>query len=153
MSGFAALVLLVLLATAPAAARGEPAASTEPVVCRVGVNLEDLYDFDPARETFGEWNSLTVRVRGGEKVEVTVRAEGKSADAGASLEKKARQVVKNVRDGLPKVVAQEGPRKALDGLFKALAVSRKDETVTLKATLTDEEARKLVPAPRDRTRK
>jgi hypothetical protein len=24
-----------------------------PVVCRIGVNIEDLYDFDPARETFG----------------------------------------------------------------------------------------------------
>jgi hypothetical protein len=53
MSGFVALVPLVLLALMPGAARAQPAASVDPVVCRVGVNLEDLYDFDPARETFG----------------------------------------------------------------------------------------------------
>jgi hypothetical protein len=53
LPGFAALVLLALLALAPAAARGQPVAADSPVVCRVGVNIEDLYDFEPARETFG----------------------------------------------------------------------------------------------------
>jgi hypothetical protein len=53
LSGFAALVLLALLAPAPAAARGQPAAADSAVVCRVGVNIEDLYDFDSVRETFG----------------------------------------------------------------------------------------------------
>lgn len=53
MSGFAALVLLVLLALTPGPARGQPTAAGDPVVCRIGVNIEDLYDFDPNRETFG----------------------------------------------------------------------------------------------------
>jgi len=116
---------------------------------------------EEARDTFKEWDHLTVGVKGGtprdlragrNQVEVLVRATGKSADAGATLEKEAKEVVKAVRDGLPKVVPEEGPRKALDALFKNFAISRKDEAVTLKATLTDTEARKLVPAPRDKTR-
>jgi hypothetical protein len=53
LSGFAALVLGVLLAVMPGTARGQPAAAGDPVVCRVGVNIEDLYDLDLARETFG----------------------------------------------------------------------------------------------------
>ena len=47
------LVLLALFAVTPGPARGQPAAASSPVVCRIGVNIEDLYDFDPARETFG----------------------------------------------------------------------------------------------------
>ena len=70
----------------------------------------------------------------------------------AALEKKASEVVKIVRCGLPKVLPDGGPRKAIDGLFKAFAISRKDEAVTLKATLTGDEARKLVPIARDKTK-
>lgn len=50
LPGFIALVLLALLAPA---AQGQPVAADSPAVCRVGVNIEDLYDFDPARDTFG----------------------------------------------------------------------------------------------------
>ena len=53
MARSTALVLLVLLAVAPHPASGEAAGRGDPVVCRVGVNIEDLYDFDLARETFG----------------------------------------------------------------------------------------------------
>jgi hypothetical protein len=48
MPGLVAL-LLALFALTPGPASGQPA----PTVCRVGVNIEDLYDFDLARETFG----------------------------------------------------------------------------------------------------
>ena len=53
MSGFAVLVLLVLFAMTPGPARGQSVATGSPVVCRVGVNIEDLHDFDLTRETFG----------------------------------------------------------------------------------------------------
>lgn len=108
---------------------------------------------EEARETFKEWEHLTVRVTGDKGVEVLVRAQGKSAEAGAALEKKAGEVVKAVRAGLPTVLKDDGPRKALDGLFKAFAISRKGEAMTMRAALTAEEARRLVPIARDPTRK
>ena len=46
-----ALALLILLAGFESA-RSEPA-SNGPQTCRVGVNIEDLYDLDLARDTFG----------------------------------------------------------------------------------------------------
>jgi hypothetical protein len=52
MFGIRAL-LLTLFALTPAPASGQPATGASPPVCRIGVNIEDLYDFDPARETFG----------------------------------------------------------------------------------------------------
>jgi hypothetical protein len=52
MSGFAARVLLALFALMPGPAGGQPAGDG-PALCRIGVNIEDLYDFDLARETFG----------------------------------------------------------------------------------------------------
>ena len=48
LRALAALALLVVLAM-PASA--QPAEA--PVVCRIGVNVEDLYDLDMARDTFG----------------------------------------------------------------------------------------------------
>jgi hypothetical protein len=53
MSRFAAHFLLVLLALAPGAAREQSVAANSPVVCRVGVNIEDLYEFDLVSDTFG----------------------------------------------------------------------------------------------------
>jgi hypothetical protein len=52
MSGFLAL-LLALFAVTAAPASGQPTAGAGPTVCRIGLSIEDLYDFDPARETFG----------------------------------------------------------------------------------------------------
>ncbi len=46
-----ALALLGLAPLWPALARETKAGA--PVVCRIGVNIEDLYDLDPARDTFG----------------------------------------------------------------------------------------------------
>jgi hypothetical protein len=48
MSGLLAL-LLALLALTPGPAGGQPA----PTVCQVGVNIEDLYEFNLADDTFG----------------------------------------------------------------------------------------------------
>jgi hypothetical protein len=45
-------LLLVLSGLVLRSAFGQAAAET-PVVCRIGVNIEDLYDLDMARETFG----------------------------------------------------------------------------------------------------
>jgi hypothetical protein len=52
-SGCVALVLLALSSLACGAVWGQPAEDGRPELCRVGVSIEDLYDFDLARETFG----------------------------------------------------------------------------------------------------
>ena len=52
MPGIIAL-LLALFALSPGPVSGQLAAGAAPTVCRIGVNIEDLYDFDLARETFG----------------------------------------------------------------------------------------------------
>jgi hypothetical protein len=51
-AGRATLILLAL-AFPFGAVRAQGMAGDGPAVCRIGVNIEDLYDFDPARETFG----------------------------------------------------------------------------------------------------
>src|SRR5687768_9572700 len=53
VDALSAIVLFVLAACAGPAARAQPTAGGEPVVCRIGVNVEDLYDLDMARDTFG----------------------------------------------------------------------------------------------------
>lgn len=45
------LLLLAVLSLRPAYGQATPAGT--PAVCRVGVNVEDLYDLDMARDTFG----------------------------------------------------------------------------------------------------
>jgi hypothetical protein len=52
MPGFVAL-LLALFALTAGPASAQPAAGAGPTVCRIGVNIEDLYDFDLASDTFG----------------------------------------------------------------------------------------------------
>jgi hypothetical protein len=52
MSGLLAL-LLALFALTPGPAGGQPAGGDGPTVCRIGVNIEGLYDFDLASDTFG----------------------------------------------------------------------------------------------------
>jgi hypothetical protein len=47
-----ATLMLLILALPFGPVRAQEVAET-PAVCRVGVNIEDLYDFDLTRETFG----------------------------------------------------------------------------------------------------
>lgn len=44
---------MLMLSILPAAARAQQAVGDEPEVCRIGVNIEDLYEFDLASDTFG----------------------------------------------------------------------------------------------------
>jgi hypothetical protein len=48
----AALALLLLLLLAPNPASGQAPADGEPAVCRIGMNVEDLYALDMAQDTF-----------------------------------------------------------------------------------------------------
>ncbi len=50
---FGVLVLLFLSVVALRPASAQVAADGAPAMCRIGVNIEDLYDFDMARDTFG----------------------------------------------------------------------------------------------------
>jgi hypothetical protein len=47
------LALLLLLAGGGEAARSQPASDAAPVTCRVGINIEELYDLNLANDTFG----------------------------------------------------------------------------------------------------
>lgn len=47
------LLILVILALHFGTVRAQEMAGDSPAICRVGVNIEDLYDFDLARESFG----------------------------------------------------------------------------------------------------
>jgi hypothetical protein len=51
--GSIALALLIVLAAAVEPARSQPAGGGAPQTCRVGVNVEELYDLDLAADTFG----------------------------------------------------------------------------------------------------
>jgi hypothetical protein len=48
-----ALALLILLAGGGEAARSQPAGGGAPATCRIGINIEELYDLDLAADTFG----------------------------------------------------------------------------------------------------
>jgi hypothetical protein len=48
-----ALLLLLMLWVLPDAASAQQTAGDEPEVCRIGVNVEDLYESDLASDTFG----------------------------------------------------------------------------------------------------
>jgi hypothetical protein len=48
-----ALALLLLLGAAVEQAKGQPAGGGAPQTCRIGVNIEELYDLDLAADTFG----------------------------------------------------------------------------------------------------
>lgn len=48
-----AVALLILLAGASEPVSGQPASGSAPETCRVGINIEELYDLDLARDTFG----------------------------------------------------------------------------------------------------
>ena len=53
MRAIAPLFLLVLMVLPPRPASGQVTPAGAPAVCRIGVNVEDLYDLDMARDTFG----------------------------------------------------------------------------------------------------
>lgn len=48
-----ALLALLLLVLNPSPSRAQEMPAEAPAICRIGVNVEDLYDLDPARDTFG----------------------------------------------------------------------------------------------------
>ncbi len=98
---------------------------------------------EETKETFEQFTHLTVRVQGGKPVRVTLMANGKSDDLGATLQKKARATLANIRKGLPRAIKDEGRRKALDEMFGSFRVSRKGAVVTLAGQLSEEGVRAL----------
>jgi hypothetical protein len=46
-------LLLILSILSSSVAQGQQAAGDQPEVCRIGVSIEDLYELDPASDTFG----------------------------------------------------------------------------------------------------
>jgi hypothetical protein len=99
---------------------------------------------ESTRETFEQFEHLTVGVRPGKTVQVTLTAKGKSTEQGEALAKKAEQTLAGIRKGLPQGVKNEGQRKALDELFRSFKVSRKDAVVTLTGQIGEADVQKLL---------
>lgn len=97
------------------------------------------------RETFEQFDHLVVRIQSGKKVGVLFTATGKSKEDAEALEKKAKGAVEAAQKGLEKAVPDKAMREALEGLFKTFKVTRKEAVVTVAGTLSEEDARKLLP--------
>jgi hypothetical protein len=97
------------------------------------------------RDAFELFEYVVVRTQGGKTVKSVITATAKSKDDAATLEKTAKAGIDTAQKGLEVAIKDEDKRKILESLLKSFKVSRKDETVTATAQLSDEDARKLVP--------
>jgi hypothetical protein len=120
-----------------------------------GVLVEDslhpglaLVADEATRETFGQFDYVTLRIRGHKDVQITVEIKGKSEDVTATLEARSKRALEKLRELLPTLVADKEKRAVLDALLKSFKVSRKDDRVTLVGTLSEADGRKLM-APRE----
>ena len=103
---------------------------------------------DATRETFQQFDYITLRIQGKKDVRVTIEIKGKSDDVAPTLEERSKKALEKLREILPKLVANKEKLAALDSLLRSFKVSRKDERVTLVGTLPEALARKLM-APKE----
>jgi hypothetical protein len=99
---------------------------------------------EAVKETFDQFEHVTARIRGGKEILVTLQVTGKP-NQGGELATKSEQLIKALRSGLPKLVPSKAQRVVIEGLFKAIRISRKDNVVTLTGKLPVDDARKLLP--------
>src|SRR5262245_10007594 len=99
---------------------------------------------EPTRETFSQFDHVTLRVVPGKDVRFEVEVRGKSSEVGPVLEKKARRVLEILEELAPTLYPDKTKRDVLVGLLKSFRVSRKEESVTLTGTLSDAAWRKLL---------
>jgi hypothetical protein len=120
-----------------------------------GVLLEDslhpgiaLVADEPTRETFGQFDYVTLRILPGKEVRIEVELQGKSSDVAATLEAKAKSVIEVLQGLLPTLFPNETKRAVMEALLKSFRVTRKGERVTAAGALPEAEWRKLL-APKE----
>jgi hypothetical protein len=102
---------------------------------------------EPTRETFSQFEHVTLRIIPGKEVRIEVALQGKSADVAPTLEAKMKRVLEILDRLLPTLVPDEGKRGVMAALLKSFRVGRDEERVTLAGKLPEAEWRKLL-APR-----
>ena len=99
---------------------------------------------DETKETFDQFEHVRFHIRDGRSTEIETVVQGKSADLGPTLEKKAARVLDAIREKLPEVVADETRREVIDALVKSFRVTRKGEKVTITGTLSAADSKKFI---------
>jgi hypothetical protein len=99
---------------------------------------------DDTKETFEQFEHVRFHIRGGKSTEIETVVQGKTADLGPTLEKKAARVLEVIREKLPEVMPDETRREVVDALVKSFRVTRKGEKVTITGTLSAADSKKFV---------
>jgi hypothetical protein len=99
---------------------------------------------DATKETFEQFEHVRFRIRGGKSTGIETVVQGKSAEVGPTLEKKAARVLEVIREKLPDVVADETRREVIDALVKSFRITRKGERVTIAGTMSEADSKKFI---------
>ena len=99
---------------------------------------------DETKETFEQFDYIRFHVRGGKTTEIETVVQGKSAELGSTLEKKAKRVVGVIREQLPTAMPDATRREVIDSLLEAFRVTRKDGRVTIAGSMSEADAKKFI---------
>lgn len=121
-----------------------------------GILMEDslhpglaLIADDTLRETFSQFDHVTLRVVGGKEIQFILDVQGKGADVAPILEKKFTKMLEIIRELLPTLLPDTGKRAVIDKLLRSFRVSRQDTRITLSGKIPEIEWRKMFgPAKR-----
>src|SRR5262249_32118205 len=90
---------------------------------------------EPTRETFAQFDFVTLRVIPGKEVRFEVAVQGKSSDVAPTLETKAKRVLEILERLLPTLFPEKSKREVVGALLKSFRVAREAERVTLTGKL------------------
>lgn len=116
-----------------------------------GVLLEDslhpgiaLVADDRTRESFQQFEHITLRILGGKEVQVLLEVLGKSTAEAEILEEKSKRVLEILRNLLPTLFPNKTKRDVMDALLQSFRITRKDRRISLVGKLPESEWRKLL---------
>jgi hypothetical protein len=99
---------------------------------------------EETRDTFSQFEHMTMRITGGKATTITIEIQSKSSELAPTLAEKSKRALDKLRELLPALVEDREKRTILDALFKSFRISRKGERVTLVGKLTEADTRKLL---------
>lgn len=115
-----------------------------------GILMEDslhpglaLIADDTLRETFAQFDHVTLRVIGGVEVQFVLEVKGKSAEVGPVLEKKFTRMLEIVRELLPTLMPDANKRSVVEKLLRSFVVTRKEGRIHLTGKIPEMEWRKM----------
>lgn len=103
---------------------------------------------EATRETFNQFDHVTMRIVGGKEVTFIIDVQGKSSDLGPTLEAKAKRVLEVLRGLLPTLFPNATKRAVMEDLLKSFTVTREDARVTLTGKLLESDWRKMLAPPK-----